>query len=394
MSDRIRILVVSRSQPPLRAIEAALSSRREFDCTYKLISNGHTNPLHGVDPMPDVLLLRFDPAQLAELTTLADMDPSRRPPLIVVGPPANPEAMRLAIRSGAKDFLVEPLRADDLVAALSHIGREPRRDPSRATGIMDVVVGAAGGVGASFIACNLAHLTVAAAGRSCLLLDLDLNYAPLAHFLDLKPERGLLEALGVLESLDEHALQGYVAKHRSGLHLMCSVPSSVVLSRDVQSSRVESLLQILAMEYQHVIVDSPHQIDAVNATLFGRARSVLVVLEQSVCHVKNAAHLLRILTKELGLPRDRIKIVLNRYSKRGTVQLDDVRRTLDVDEVFAVPNHYELSLNSIDTAKPLFDLDKDGAVARAMRELLIEIGNLPRPARSGLLSRLPLFTRT
>lgn len=356
--------------------------------------NGHTNPLHGVDQIPDVLLLRFDPAQLAELTTLADMDPAKRPPLIVVGPPANPEAMRLAIRSGAKDFLVEPLRADDLVAALSRITREPRRDPSRASGAVDVIVGAAGGVGTSFIACNLAHLTVAVASRSCLLLDLDLNYAPLAHFLDLKPERGLMEALVVLESLDEHALQGYVTRHRSGLHVMCSVPSHVVLSRDVQSSRVEGLLQLLTTQYQHVIVDSPHQIDAVNATAFGLARSVLVVLEQSVSHVKNAARLIRILTKELGLPRDHIKVVLNRFSKRGTVGLEDVQRTLDVRGVFAVPNHYQLSLNSIDTAKPLFDLDKDAAMVRSLRELLVEVGNLPRPSRSGLLSKLPIFTRT
>jgi pilus assembly protein CpaE len=393
MTGRLKILVVSRSQQPLRALEAALSPRKEFDCSFRLISNGHTNPLHGVDEMPDVLLVRFDPAQLAELTTLADMDPSKRPPLIVVGPPANPEAMRLAIRSGARDFLVEPLRADDLFAALSHISREPRRDSPRASGAVDVVVGAAGGVGTSFIACNLAHLTVAVAGRSCLLLDLDFNYAPLAHFLDLKPERGLIEALGVLESLDEHALQGYVTKHRSGLHLMCSVPSTVVLSRDVQASRVEGLLQLLTTQYQHVIVDSPHQIDAVNATVFGLARSVLVVLEQSVSHVKNAARLMRILTKELGLPRDHIKVVVNRFNKRGAVGLEDVQRTLELDEVFAVPNHYQLSLSSIDTAKPLFDLDKDAAVVRSLRDLLVEVGNLDRPARTGLFARLPLFTR-
>ena len=86
MSERIKILVVSRSQPSLRAIEAVLSLRKEFDCSFRLISNGHTNPLHGVDQMPDVLLVRFDPAQLDELTSLADMDPSQRPPLIVSAP--------------------------------------------------------------------------------------------------------------------------------------------------------------------------------------------------------------------------------------------------------------------------------------------------------------------
>ena len=124
-----------------------------------------------------------------------------------------------------------------------------------------------------------------------------------------------------------------------------------------------------------------------NATVFGMARSVLLVLEQSVLHVKNAARLIQILTKELALPRERIRIIVNRYSKRSTVQLEDVRRTLDVPKVFAVPNHYELSLNSIDTAMPLFDLDKDAAVVRSLRELLTELGQPAACRRTGLLGQ-------
>jgi pilus assembly protein CpaE len=394
MNERIKLLVVSRSQPALQALHAALSERAELESTFRLISNGHTDPLHGVERLPDVLLLRFDPAQLAELAALAESDSSSRPPLLVVGPPANPEAMRLAIRSGAQDFLLEPLQADDLIAAIGRIKREPRPEAARDAGTLDVVIGAAGGVGTSLIACNLAHLTVAMANRSCLLMDLNVNYAPLAHFLDLKPERGLIEALGSLESLDEHALPGYVSRHRSGLHVMCSVPKHVVLSRDLQAEGIETLLHILSTHYQHVIIDSPHQIDAMNATVLGMARSVLVVLQQSVLHVKNAARLLHILNKELGLPRDRIKIVVNRYNRRSTVQLDDIQRTLDVPKVIVVANQYELSLNSIDTAMPLFDLTKDAAIVRSLRELLIELGNIPIPARAGLFSRLPLFNRS
>lgn len=393
MTDQIRVLVVSRSQPALRGLEACLKARPELECTFRLISNGHTDPMHGITRMPDVLLLRFDPEHLAELATLAGKDPAARPPLIVVGPPANAEAMRLAIRSGAQDFLVEPLQADDLIASLARVRREPRRDAERTAGVIDVVVGAAGGVGASFIACNLAHLTVAAAARSCLLLDLDINYAPLAHFLDLNPERGLIEALDAVETLDEHALQGYVSKHRSGLNVMCTVPKSVVLSRDLQAERLAKLLQVLTTQYQHVIVDSPHHIDALNATAFGMARSVLLVLQQSVLHVKNASRLLSILTKELALPRERIRIIVNRYSKRSTVGLEDVQRSLDFPKAFAVPNHYQLSLDSIDSAMPLFDLDKDAAVVRALRDLQAELSGVTRPGRTGLLGRLPLFAR-
>ncbi len=393
MTARIRILVASRSPRALKVLEACLKGRPELECSFRLISNGHADPLHGITRMPDVLLLRFDPEHLAELATLAEKDPAARPPLVVVGPPANPEVMRLAIRSGAKDFLVEPLRPEDLIESLGRVRREPRGDAERTPGQLDVVVGAAGGVGSSFIACNLAHLTVATAARSCLLLDLDVNYAPLAHFLDLNPERGLIEALEALETLDEHALQGYVSKHRSGLHVMCTVPKSVVLSRDLQAERLAKLLQVLTAQYQHVIVDSPHHIDPLNATVFGMARSVLLVLQQSVLHVKNAARLLSILTKELALPRERVRIVVNRYSKRSTVQLEDIQRALDFPKVLAVPNHYKLSLDSIDTAMPLFDLDKDAAVVRSLRDLQAELGGAPPPPRAGLLGRLPLFAR-
>lgn len=393
MTAQIKVLVASRSQPALRALEACLQGRPEFACTFRLINNGHTDPLHGVTRMPDVLLLRFDPEHLAELATLAEQDRAGRPPLVVVGPPANAEAMRLAIRSGAKDFLVEPLQPDELVAALARVQGELRRDTERATGVVDVVVGAAGGVGTSFIACNVAHLTVASAERSCLLLDLDLNYAPLAHFLDLTPERGLIEALEALETLDEHALQGYVSKHRSGLHVMCTVPRAVVLSRDLQAERLAKLLEMLTTQYQHVIVDSPHQIDALNATVFGMARSVLLVLEQSVLHVKNSARLLSILTKELALPQERIRVILNRYSKRSAVTLEDVQRALGLANVVTVPNYFELSLDSIDTGMPLFDVDKDTALVRSLRDLQAHLNGVTRPARTGLLGRLPLFAR-
>ena len=393
VTKQLKILVASRSQPALKALETCLKGRSELECTFRVISNGHTDPLHGVTQLPDVLLLRFDAEHLAELAALAEKDPATRPQLVVVGPPANAEAMRLAIRSGAKDFLVEPLDADELVAALGRLAREPRRDTDRANGVIDVVVGAAGGVGTSLIACNLAHLTVAAAQRSCVLVDLDVNYAPLAHFLDLNPERGLIEALEALETLDEHALQGYLSKHRSGLHVMGAVPKSVVLTKDLQAERLAKLLQVLTTQYQHVIVDSPHHIDTLNATVFGMARSILVVLEQAVLHVKNAARLLSILTKELALPRERIRIIVNRYSKRSAVELEDVQRALDCSTVVTVPNHYKLSLDSIDTAMPLFDLDKDAAVVRSLRDLQAELGGTARPGRTGLLGRLPLFAR-
>jgi pilus assembly protein CpaE len=218
MSRKLRVLVASRSAEALRILTASLAGIDHIACTSRLISNGHTDPLHDARPMPEVLVLRFDAESLAELESLAKTNPESRPPLIVVGPAGSAEAMRLAVRSGARDFLAEPLNVDEFVEAIERLRQEPRRVGQAAPQAdVTLVLGAAGGVGTSFIACNLAHAIQKETGDQTLLLDLDVNSAPLTSFLDLAPERGLPAALGEIEYLDQHALAGYVTRHRSGL---------------------------------------------------------------------------------------------------------------------------------------------------------------------------------
>jgi pilus assembly protein CpaE len=158
MAHKLKVLLASRSAEALKRLEAGLAGAPGLAVTSRLISNGHTDPLHGLQSNPDVLVLRFDADSLAELATLAQSGPDNRPPLIVVGPAGSPEAMRLAIRSGARDFLAEPLNAEEFVAALERLRHEPRRpDAPRQPADVMVVLGAAGGVGTSFVACNLAQ---------------------------------------------------------------------------------------------------------------------------------------------------------------------------------------------------------------------------------------------
>ena len=188
MSHKLKVLVASRSAEALQRLERQPRGPRPASrARPRLISNGHTDPLHDARPMPDVLVLRFDAESLAELATLAKSSPDKRPPLIVVGPAGSAEAMRLAVRSGARDFLAEPLNVDEFVAAIERLRHEPQRAsrPHRQPADVTLVLGAAGGVGTSFVACNLAHAMQKETGGQTLLLDLDINAAPLTGFLDL-----------------------------------------------------------------------------------------------------------------------------------------------------------------------------------------------------------------
>ena len=46
MSQKLKVLVASRSADALRILGASLKGVHAFECTTRLISNGHTDPLH------------------------------------------------------------------------------------------------------------------------------------------------------------------------------------------------------------------------------------------------------------------------------------------------------------------------------------------------------------
>jgi pilus assembly protein CpaE len=394
MTQKLKVLLASRSAEALKILGEGLANAPDIACSTRLIGNGHTDPLFGLRRSPDVLVLRFDAESLAELATLAESSPDSRPPLIVVGPAGNADAMRLAVRSGARDFLAEPVDPDELIAVLESLRAEPRRgavEPQRAE--VTVVIGAAGGVGTSFIACNLACALATSTGTPTLLMDLDINAAPLASFLDVAPERGLLSALAEVEFLDEHALQGYVTKHRSGLHLMGAPSRTIVSAKDIDAARFATLMGILQSNYRHIVADASHALDDLGVTALGMASTVVLVVQQSVVQLRQAARLLRTLYSEVGIPDDRIRVVVNRHLKRSTVALEDIRRTLAREHLTVLPNHYQAVLASIDGGVPLLDLDRFSPVAKAIIELQREIGGAPRAERPSLLRRaLPMFS--
>jgi pilus assembly protein CpaE len=394
MTQKLKVLVASRSLEALRVLGAALKGVDGLDCTTRHISNGHTDPLHGAHPLPDVLVLRFDAESLAELATLSKTSPDTRPPLIVVGPAGSAEAMRLAVRSGARDFLAEPLNTAEFLGAIERLRHEPKREqPPAQSADVTLILGAAGGVGTSFVACNLAHAIQSEASAATLLVDLDANSAPLASFLDLSPERGLPAALAEVEYLDQHALAGYVTRHHSGLHVMGAPSKSAVSPRELDAARFATLMGVVKEQYRHVVVDGSHVLDDLNGTVLGMTKTVLIVVQQSVVQLRQAARLMRVLFSNYGIPDDRILVVVNRYGKRSTVTLDDIQRTLARHSVAIVPNQYKSVLSSIDGGVPMLEFEPSSPVARAIVDLQRTICGAPPVERAGLLRRaLPIFS--
>jgi pilus assembly protein CpaE len=231
------------------------------------------------------------------------------------------------------------------------------------------------------------------ARRGTALVDLDLNFSPTAHHLNLTSQRGLLEALDEVGSLDAEALAGFGARHESGLRLYSSTAQHAVLSKDVQSDRFSAFIGLLSTHNQHVVIDVPHAIDNLTAAAFGLATEIYIVMQQSTMHVHNAARVLRILRDELGVAPQRLKILVNRMAKNPLLQLDDISRALNTEIFASVPNHYQQALESSDSGVPLYDVDRNAAITASLLSIVGQMTGA-KTERPGLLRRvLPSFLR-
>lgn len=364
---RLKVLVASRSKAAAEAVAGKIASDGRFDVSTRAIANGHADPLHDVHPRPDLLLLHHVPGH-GELEYLADLNPNQRVRLLVFGPAADADAMRLAMRAGASDYLPEPLSEKDLWHGLEHICEELSRK-SDSSGSLITVVNSKGGSGASFVATNLACGLAQGGSRHTALMDLDLQFGALSRYLDLTPERGLVEALDAITEMDDVAAEAFVTLHGSGLKLLAAPAKRLVHQAHIMPEQIDALLQVFLQRNDYVVADLPRRIDTFGSVVLDRSDRILVVVQQSLAHINCAAKLLQGMRSELAMRRDRIEIVVNRFAKNSVIELNDIRKTLGVNNLHVIPNQYKLVADSIDTGNPIVESAKGSAVGKALREL-------------------------
>lgn len=384
---RLKVLLVSRRKDTLDSLQALLGRYPGITLERKLVVNGHTDPLHGVAELPDALVLHLGETWRAELEGLAARAADRRPPLVVVGSAADAAAMRLAMQAGARDLLPMPLIEADLVAALKRIERDRQAAAPSRKRATTVFINAKGGCGGTFLACNVAHTLATRFGRRVVLLDLDLQFGTIPVYFDLFPVRGLLQALENVEGLDETALDGYLARHPSGLAVLGQAAQDCLPLGGVSLDSVTKLIRLLERTHDHLLIDLPRNLNAMACRVIERAENVALIVQQSVTVLRDAGRLTTCLRRDLAVSSERIATVINRYDRRSAISAQDIQNTLTCGEPVLVPNDYRNVEESITTGQPLLSHGSATSVAKAIQSLAQRLDGEPAEDRRGLLAR-------
>lgn len=381
-----RLLISSRDATALHQLEEISQRASSLQVSTRLVSNGHTDPLYGLEQLPDFLLLRVSHLWREELAALLLRPAHERPPLLVCGPLDEHEGIRLAMQAGARDFLPEPVAAEELLAALNRMVKDTRSSSGSNTGKLLAVINAKGGSGATLLACNLAH-QLSAKGGDTLLLDLDLQFGSVTHYLDVQPLHSHVEVLQQIESMDSVALRGFCNHFSPTLHVLGGRENELCLPMDVRLEQLEALLHLARSSYDWVVVDLPRQIDHLTGITLEQADRVFIVVQQSISHLKDASRLTRILRDELGVQASHLQIVVNRYNKTAPITLRDISAALQCTELQKLPNDFAVVSESQNTGVPLGLQAPRAPITQALHELTIDLLGKPVVVEQGLLQR-------
>lgn len=364
MKKRPKLLIAGRSKQAITDLREHLQSNDHEDVQIRHIVNGHADPLHNVVDLPDLLVLHVNGLVSGELEALLERPASVRPPIVVISETDDAAAMRYAMKAGARDFLLHS-EIGEVVKSVNAICDELTEQP-KPDGRMTAVVNAKGGAGATFLACNFAHLAASVTEEPTALIGLDMQFPTLPAYLDLKLKHGLLQVLESAGELDAVALDAFMASHKSGLKVLAAKPDDFRFSSESLVEQTNSLLDLLLSNYKHVVVDMPRILDEFQAQVISRASRIVMVVQQSLPHIQDATRLQQLFRDQLGISYDNFVIVVNRYNKRAGIQLGDIEKALPGSDVVTVPNQYREVSESINLGIPMYEYARRSAVTRAL----------------------------
>lgn len=302
--------------------------------------------------------------------------------------------MRLALRAGARDFLTQPVSAEEIQRAIQKIQQEKAVSTGLAQHRTIAVLNAKGGSGATLIANNLAHIMAVRQQLPVALLDCDVQFGAQALCLDLRPTRDLVEALNAVDELDAVALEGYMTKHQSGIHLLAAPTNRLVLVGELSSQNFSHLLEVIHQTYTQVVTDLPRLLDPAVTVALLQATTIIVVMQQTLAAMRDARRLTEILRTELDIPQERILVAINRYSLKHTISLAAIQQTLHNIPTVLIPNDYTRVEAATNQGIPLLEFAPNAPITQALVQLAIQLGGEEiAPAKGNLFRRaLALFS--
>ena len=265
-----------------------------------------------------------------------------------------------SLRSGALEFLRLPISAEELKLVLDRIATfcAEHSEDEKKIGKMIAVFSCKGGCGTSFIATNLAAATKAKA----VLVDLNLEAGDLPLFLGVQAKYSIEDLVQRHGRIDDKLISSFVTPCSGNLDLLAA-PKEVDPVEKIQPEHVLEVLQRLTECYDYIFLDSQHTFDAITLAALDQANEIVLVITLDFPSIRSAQRALQIFDR-VGYPREKVRILVNRWSKMVDLDIAQVEEFLGEPVIGSILSDYQTVVNSINLGTPLVKSDPRSKIGK------------------------------
>lgn len=285
---------------------------------------------------------------------------------------AEPAFLMRVIRLGVKEFFSQPIQVDEIRHAFKRFKEQQKESTLKGEekfGKIISIFGSKGGVGTTTVAVNLAmSLLQAQKGQSVVLLDMNTLFGEVPLFLEMTPKFHWGEITKNIERLDNTFLTNILTRHESGIHVL---PSPAYLNGHVRPTPevMSHLLDLMKGMFDYVLIDTGQSTNDTALRVIELSDTIMLITIMSLPCLANTNRLIKSFL-DLGYAEDdRIKIVLNRYTKNNDISLKDAEAGIKKKLFWVLPNDFNTTMSAINKGKPLRQIASRATITKSFEDL-------------------------
>lgn len=312
--------------------------------------------------------------------------------VIVYSTLADASSVRRAMVAGARDFLLKPLKPEDVQRAVYGVLEQEERRRLRLDGDVNdpvgrgtivTIFGAKGGIGKTTIATNLATALVQATNANVALVDMDTRFGDVAIMMDIAVEQSIADLARHIDDLNRETIKDALARHHTGVSIL-PAPLHPTEWRNLTPQHIEKIIDLLAQGYDYVVIDTPGTFNEIIATTLEMGDIILLVTSMDIASIKDTALALEML-RAADVSEHKVKLIINHCTSSNSLREEDVERVLEYQVSWRIPHDYNVaSANQLGI--PIVIAKPYARVSRAVTDIAHALSGAPKQ-RKGFLER-------
>ena len=339
---------------------------------------------------PDVVLMDInmpDMDGIAATESIRSKQPAVQ--VVILSVQSDQNYMRRAMLAGARDFLTKPPMGDELISAIRRAGAMAQSERSKnvqvqpapamgnmmgmgfsfggAKGKIVTIYSPKGGVGCTTLAVNLA-ITLHNEDTRVALVDGNLQFGDVAVFVNEQGKNTIADLTPRAEELDPEIVEEVMVKHAAtGLHILAA-PNRPEYAEKVNSAQFSKVLEYMRQLYSYVVVDTSAYLTDATLAAIDISDLIVLVTTQDIPSIKNCRLFLDLL-QTMGIERDRILFVMNRFDKRVNITPERVAENLKQEVASIIPLDEQVVTKAANRGVPFVLDGKNQPAARGIFSL-------------------------